>query len=1062
MVLAFAGAAVVVGAVFFVGNGTRYRFPDDRRDSTRPSAEASAESREDAAPASDVEAAAPAETAAPAAPVPDYDSFPRGRATVRLVESGSRAPMAGVAIVFDREPVGPGSPSERATSDSAGEIALEDLPVGRWHARADDDFLLLHPQRTFADVVPGGDPWPTTMTVVRGALVTGAVVDRRGGPVGGVAVSLAIDMPAMARTSSAEGYSIASHHTFDKSRLAATTGADGRFAIRAVPPGTIFVVFATHPRFAPFSLEGFEPRAGEIAAVPPIVLGEGGTIRVIASAEGEPVEGARVYVNGGGARRPNDEPGAAAAATGPDGAVSVPLLRAGTYEVSVVADGFAPFVRRDLEVADERTEEIAAALVEGLALAGVVVDAKNAPVPGAAVEARLPLNWRKVTADAAGRFRIDGLEGEDARVRVTAEGFASKVCRVELVPEDVRITLSRESSVAGRVVDRGGNPVAAFRLTVDPVVDPFSDERPTHAVFPVNDPEGRFVAPKLLAGEYRFRADASERGLGSGESEVVEVADGAAVEGVRIEVEPTFRVLARVVDATTQEPVSGVFVHWTDVAPGGDAEESDWRRPRGRANVTGDDGVIDVDVPERIRALRFVERRHLERTIEPVPSPGDGSRVEIAVALARGGTIAGTVRDAAGAPLAGARITAVLANGDYLSAHTPSDGSYAISGLVPGDHTVGQEREGGGAFVDFVPVTIVGEETVRVDFGPGVRPGSLVSGRVLAGDAPVAGAEVSLTRAETSLPLGAIADDRGAFAFAAVSAGEWTVSTEIARTPVSRTVVVDGESPVPVDLVLPTGGLSVAVSDAETGQPLSGIFVAFEGDEGGDESLTDEGGLAEFERLPAGPAIVHVGGAPWWNENDRPDYAAQRLETTIPDRGTASLAVKLERGLVLEGKVTGADGRPAKEPKVLLRSADGIDVVSRGDYRMAEAGRYRVERLAPGTYVAVVSARGEATLVVPGVRVDAHGPSVADFALPRGGAVRVSVVDRRGGAVRFVPYVSCETADGIPVSLGQPFISGGEAEFLLAPGAYVFEAMSSRAEVTVAAGETAHATLTLD
>lgn len=1091
------GIAAAIGAFFLLrgdGGASAPRPSPPRADRDGAAVDAADEpaARQETPAAAPDLAASAAPALAPAVPV-----APPGRAAVELLASGTREPVAGLRVIFDREPFGPGAPAHRDTSDGAGRIALEGLPVGRWHARADDDFLFVHPQRGFVDVLFDLEPWPTVLTVVRGALVQGSVVDRRGEPVAGADVRLRFDWPSI-EDPAIENRDPGLFRRFDEEKLAAVTAADGRFAVRGVPSGVAYSIEAAREGFAPHVVPRLEVPASETITVPPIVLGEGGALRVRASAgDASPVAGAAVRV----ARL--DEPEAdprwpdatepPAGTSGADGAALVPRLRAGSYAVSVIAPGLRPFTRRDVEIADERTTEIAAALEPGLTLRGVVLDATGAPLPGASVEARRSVVWEKATTGADGRFAIEGLEPPAVRVVATASGFASQRMSVDLIPEDVRIALRREASASGRVVDRDGKPVAHYRLIVEPKEeDLFSSEgQATRQSLDVGDPEGRFRVGSLVPGAYRFRADAPGRGLGSGESEVVTVADGASVEGIRIEVAPTARVRARVADAGTREPLAGATIEWTKTPPSGAATREnragiEWNRPRGRANTTSEDGTLDVDVPLTAAALRFSRRGCLESIVEPVPAAAAAGVVELDVFLSRGGAVAGTVRDAAGAPVVAATVVVSNESGYGPEARTDSAGAYSVSGLVPGDYFVGLKRardlEG---FLEYVPATIVADETVRVDFGPGQRRGgSRVHGSVLSSGAPVKNAEVRMRPTGEGgdggdgPDLGTRADDDGVFEFPCVPAGKWSVAAESETSSVVETVLVDGASPLAVTLVFPGGRLAVTVLDAVSGAPVPGISVVVTCGAGRScHDPTGPDGRVEFAELEAGPATVRVGGSGWWGGRDLPAYAPQAVETTVPESGAASVEVRLALGAALEGRVTGPDGKAVRNPAVSIHgggaaafSSEYPIARSTGDYRMQVDGRYRVEGLAPGTYAAVVRAPGAPILIVPNVRVESPGPSVADFALPRGGTAIVRVVDGRGEAIHPASIsVRMPLAGGDEIIVDEFYSKDPDdvASFLLAPGEYVFSSLSYRAvaeepvraAATVVAGESTVVTL---
>jgi len=1008
----------------------------------------SVEPRRDASAPSAAAAADPSSAAA-ATPV-----APPGSGAVEVRLSGTGEPVAGLALVCTREPLGPAAPTHRVTTDTAGRAVLEGVPVGRWRARADDDYLAVVPPRDFVDVLPVADAWPASILVARGALLTGSVVDLRGEPVAGAKIAVrphfesSVDHALFERAATLfRGGPVA---------VPVTSAADGRFALRGVPPDLSYTLDVTHPKYAPSSLDRFEVRGTDAIALPPIVLGEGGTIRVTArsAADGSPVAGAAVHAMrsrpefGSGPRGPAGDGPTPAATSGTDGVATVPLLRAETYDVVVLAPGARAFTASAVEVTDARTTDVAATIEPGAALAGVVVDASGQPVAGALVEARRSIVWEKATTGADGRFRVAGLDPPTARVRASAPGFGARNLEFDVTPEDARIELRREASAAGQVVDRDGKPVAKYRLRTDPERSGFEgDMSSSRKSIEVDDPGGRFVVTGLSAGRYVFRAIVAAGGLGTGVSEPVAIADGASVDSIRVVVEPARRVRARVIDAATREPLSGARGQWAPAAADGvGPDERSWEMPTGLANSAGGDGVLDVDLPATAAALRITARDHVAETLEPIPAAADAASgvAEFDVPLSRGGTVTGTVRGAGNAPEVGA--TVLLSNERFgRDTRTDSLGSFTITGLAPGDYVIGWTRERQyGAMCERVPLTITGDETLRVDLGVGAGRGAPLTGRVTSAGAGVEGADVwiALSKDEEAFIRARSAAD-GEFSFPAVPKGTLEITARVDAASVTKTVEVDGATPARIELELPVGALTVTVVDAATSAPVPRAAVRIErtGSDGGPFARTDESGRAEFSRLEPGAVVVRVGDRAW-NGAAR-EYAPQSVEAIVPERGAGAVEVRLSRGATLEGRVTGPDGRPAADPSVTLYSSEGVNVArSRSEARMALEGRYRVTGLVPGTYVAVVAARGMPALVVPDVRVvEPPEESRGDFSLPRGGTAVVRASSARGEPVRGTS-ITCSYRVASDVAI--PMIelgagaSGEAGPFLLAPGEYEF------------------------
>ncbi|MFD9221400.1 MFS transporter [Streptomyces sp. NPDC060064] len=216
--------------------------------------------------------------------------------------------------------------------------------------------------------------------------------------------------------------------------------------------------------------------------------------------------------------------------------------------------------------------------------------------------------------------------------------------------------------------------------------------------------------------------------------------------------------------------------------------------------VRGNEGV---PVPQAAVTLISPTGRQLGRAVSQpdgsyaLDAPGAGSYVLIASAdgfqpqastvvvgdetlvhdILLSGTsgLTGTVRAAeGGAPIEGAMVIVTDVRGDVLATGKSAEqGEFAFGELVPGSVTVAVNAAGYRPLA--LPVDIGGQGVTRIEAA--LQAGALVQGAVRggAGRRPLADARVTLVNAAGNVVATATTGDDGAYAFADLDAGEYTV-----------------------------------------------------------------------------------------------------------------------------------------------------------------------------------------------------------------------------------------------------------------------------------------------
>lgn len=374
-----------------------------------------------------------------------------------------------------------------------------------------------------------------------------------------------------------------------------------------------------------------------------------------------------------------------------------------------------------------------------------------------------------------------------------------------------------------------------------------------------------------------------------------------------------------------------------------------------------------------------------------------GARGPHRLVLRRPGRVRGHVVRGA-TPVAGAQVSVTyrVARGlardlppfriDRL-ATTDARGAFVLEGLPAGRlqvHAVGPDRAAGAsAPLDLQPAA---ERTLILRLQASASVSVTVRSR---GGAPLR-ARVTLRRADTVLPLRAVADARGAARFDGVPADRWTLSASAPGHADSADLPVD---------VRPHGALSLTLRL----QPLSGVSGLVVDPAG--EPVVAAGVLL---RCASGTRRVQskLAGDFRWAEPTQPCEAVAvhpsygpSPETSVTPGEPARL--QLRPGGRVSGRALDASGRPVPGALVRIgpRDVGKLDPLGPPHLQPLHAqpdGRFRSGPLRPGTYTLAGSAPGHGPGVTRGVVVRGGRDTTADVRLDGGGWVVGTVRDPLG------------------------------------------------------------------
>lgn len=429
--------------------------------------------------------------------------------------------------------------------------------------------------------------------------------------------------------------------------------AEGRFALLAPPDASSWELALRQDGRLLAVWDG----PLEACDLSPLRLEDGCTLAGrVSGPDGAPLAGAEVTLwlrgLGGGAWQE-----AGAVISDADGGFRLANACAGTWRLRARGRGFSsPACELPLAPGFAWAELRTAT---GCRIAGRTLAEDGRPLAGVLVESR----GRRCRSAADGGYLLDSLDPGTHVPSFSASGCVPVRGKSVSLSWGGSATCDASLRLSGRLVVRVGASLAeGSPVAVEGVATGIGRKR----CLPVR--EGRLRLDDLEPGLWRIRLEGPEGNAVR--------AEAVLQAGVETEVEADLHaprgVAGRVLSATGA-PLAGVLVI---IEPeGGDT----WRE-RCR---TGTDGIFRLPVagdgPWRL-STRAEGLRPLQRTLA---EPGDG----LDLRLDAGCTVTGTVRDAAGRPLAGA-VVEVRSGRPRVEARSAEDGSYCIGGLDPGPVTL--------------------------------------------------------------------------------------------------------------------------------------------------------------------------------------------------------------------------------------------------------------------------------------------------------------------------------------------------------------------------------------
>ncbi len=477
---------------------------------------------------------------------------------------------------------------------------------------------------------------------------------------------------------------------------AVITGGDGSFVFAALGQGTFRLIAS-----APGHQEGTQDidlKLGVEATVR-ITLDDGLVLAgKVVGPDGSPVPKARVSVrpqasaSGGDSAivRENEQEVETDAA----GKFSFDSLTAGQHTVTVSHEELAAAQLRDVTVPQENLE---IALNAGAAVMGKVTDSQGNPVDGVrmSVQDVGSVTKEAITADD-GTYVLRPLSVKPInkkQVQAEKEGWARPEPQTASLVEDtateVNFVLVRNARVEGTVKDSWGKPIEGARVFVEKMI---TKENPVSRFLGncVTNTQGAFDLPTIvpstavrLVVEHPYYTNWSSEpfDINAGDNladTVVTLETGASITGEVVNEEGAKLAKADVKAVKPGDPDTRDFL-------GGNSAKTD---EQGRFTLQGL-GSGRYEIVARVAG-------YLEGRSEPIELAEGASRSGVGVRLVTARTVSGTIVDARGKAVAGARITATDASQGTRkeSGVSGEDGGWTIGGLGAEPVEIQAEAEG--------------------------------------------------------------------------------------------------------------------------------------------------------------------------------------------------------------------------------------------------------------------------------------------------------------------------------------------------------------------------------
>ncbi|MFC0186763.1 carboxypeptidase regulatory-like domain-containing protein [Fictibacillus aquaticus] len=359
------------------------------------------------------------------------------------------------------------------------------------------------------------------------------------------------------------------------------------------------------------------------------------------------------------------------------------------------------------------------------------------------------------------------------------------------------------------------------------------------------------------------------------------------------------------------------------------------------------------------------------------------------VLVALPGTLQGTVTASGGGGVNGAAVLLSDSLGTVVAqAVTSPEGTYSISGIIPGHYTLTVSADGYQSVT--IGQNVPSNQVTTADFVLQSNPGT-VTGTVTGSGAPLANAFVEALNATGIVVSSILTDGAGQYSISRLSAGSYRlrVSAPSHQTFIVGFSIAEGETAtVDVNLLASPGSITGTVIDEDTGAPIEGASLKVVNSSGITDAtvLTDVNGQYTVNSLAPGNYVIT-----FYSDGHGTKTVGAYVQSNLPT--TVNVSLKRLAGVLTGIVSSGGSAISGSTVDVVLNNIVVAKTLT------DENGSYTISGLSPERYTVIFNAEGYSPVTLGAVIQDNETTVVnADLQLTFG-SLSGNVQDNEGNVL---------------------------------------------------------------